>query len=69
MVNKFIQILLGEPEGYVSEADQFLAKLRKNSSKKLSASQRQSIAEGERIALLRDGHPETEVKTDLWRNF
>lgn len=69
MANKLIQTLLGEPEGYVSEADQFLAKLRKNSSKKLSASQRQSIADGERIAQLRDGHAETEIKTDLWRNF
>ncbi len=69
MANKLIQTLLGEPQGYVSEADQFLAKLRKNSAKKLSTSQRQSIADSERIAQLRDGHAPTEVKTDLWREF
>ena len=69
MTNKLIQILLGEPEGYVSEADQFLAVLRRNDTKKLSASQRAEIAKSARIDQLRDGHAETEVNTDLWRNF
>jgi hypothetical protein len=69
MANKFIQTLLGEPEGYVSEADQFLAQLRQNNANKLSASQKEQIAYMKDIAQKRDSHVETEVNTDLWRNF
>lgn len=69
MPGKLIQTLLGPPEGYVSTADQFLAKLRANDAGKLSASQRAQIKYMERISQLRDGHAETEINTDLWRNF
>lgn len=68
MANKLIQILLGEPQGYISETDQFLATLRVEYPT-LSASQLAEIAKHEHIAQLRDGHSETEVKTELWRKF
>ena len=50
---KIIQTVLGEPTGYVSEADTVLASLRKQNSK-LSKSQIAEIANAEHIATLRD---------------
>jgi uncharacterized short protein YbdD (DUF466 family) len=68
MFKKIIQILLGQPTGYVSETDKFLAEQRKKHPQ-LSASQQAEVANHAKIAQLRDGHPLTTVKTELWRDF
>lgn len=60
--------MLGQPTGYVSETDTFLAKQRKVRPA-LSTSQQAEIEKHATIVALRDGHPETTVKTELWRDF
>ena len=53
MFKKIIQTVLGEPTGYISEADEVLASLRARNSKP-SKSQAAEIANAEHIATLRD---------------
>ncbi len=48
-----MQTVLGEPTGYISEADEVLASLRERNSKP-SKSQTEEIANAEHIAALRD---------------
>lgn len=50
MIKKIIQLFLGEPEGLVSECDQFMAA----QNFKLSASQQAEIAKHQAIADKRD---------------
>ena len=68
MLKKIISFLMGQPEGFVSNADKFLQRVRKQYPQP-SASQEQEIHGHERIASLRDGRPETEEHTKLWRDF
>lgn len=68
MFKQIIQTLLGKPVGYVSEADKFLAEQRMQHPT-LSASQQQEVDNHAKIAALRDGHPDSEIKTKLWRHF
>ena len=53
MFKKMVKFLLGQPEGYVSPADEFLTKLRKENPK-LSESQVAEIAKYKRVNALRD---------------
>lgn len=46
MFKKLFQMFLGEPEGFISEADKFMAQNRK----KLSESQKKEIAKHQAIA-------------------
>lgn len=68
MFKKIIQILMGQPTGFVSETDQFLAQQRERAPEP-SESQRQEIENYDQIAALRDGHPPRNIKTTLWRKF
>jgi hypothetical protein len=54
MFKKIIKTLLGQPEGYVSPADQFLARLRRDNPTP-SASQKAEITKYKKISNLRDG--------------
>ena len=54
MFKKIIKTLLGQPEGYVSPADDFLARLRRDNPT-LSDSQIREIAQYKKIRHLRDG--------------
>jgi hypothetical protein len=68
MFKKVFQFLLGEPMGYVSPADKFLAKVRKDNPTP-SASQVAEMANFEDIATRRDGHAPKASNTELWRDF
>lgn len=68
MFKKLIQILMGQPTGFVSETDKFLAEQRKRQPE-LSESQRLEVEQYDQISTLRDGHAPRTVKTTLWRKF
>ena len=68
MLKKIISFLMGQPEGFISNPDKFLQRVRKQYPQP-SVSQKQEISGHGRIASLRDGRPETEERTKLWRDF
>ena len=68
MLKKIIRQLLGQPQGYVSETDHFLAELRQQYPQ-LSATQMQEIRNHEQIIGLRDGHLTPQPHAELWRDF
>ncbi len=68
MLKKMISFLMGQPQGYISPTDKFLAHTRKKYPKP-SDSQAQEVSEYKEIGRLRDGHAENDTHTELWRDF
>jgi len=68
MLKKIISYFMGQPQGYISETDKFLTRLRKQYPRR-SISQVQEIDNHEQIASLRDGHGQTRQNSELWRDF
>lgn len=68
MFKKIIQVLMGQPEGYVSPADRLLAELRKKNPKK-SPAQLAEIAKYDEVRRLRDGTSADLKPNTLWRDF
>lgn len=68
MLKKIISFFMGQPQGYISPTDKFLARIRKKYPQP-SNSQEQEIREYEEIARLRDGCFKNDIDTTLWRDF
>ena len=71
MLEKIISFFMGQPTGYISKTDHFLAHVRKHYPQP-SASQTKEIRQHQEIAKKRDGDDSCEPilsPTRLWRDF
>lgn len=67
MLKKIFQLIMGQPQGFVSEADRFLQEFA-HKNPELSTSQRAEVAKSQRIASLRDG-TSRETVNKYWSDF